>query len=144
MGNVVLWDAVKPHLPTKKVCYHIVCVWFNSELCKKCEYSDMSGDGGHPDGPDTDLLVSLHKLLQAGQRTDVLSRRGWELQLRLPRFPPLHRALLLAELGGRVLEGERQVVSVAQAGEGEDGGGRGEAACVGLLRVGGRAAAAGL
>lgn len=35
-------------------------------------------------------------------------------------------------------------MSVAQAGGREDGGGRGEAACVRLLRVGGRAAAAGL
>lgn len=36
----------------------------------------MSGDCGHPDGPDTDLLVSLHKLLQAGH--------GVERQLCLP------------------------------------------------------------
>lgn len=35
-------------------------------------------------------------------------------------------------------------MAVAQAGGGEDGRGRGEAACIGLLRVGGRAAAAGL
>lgn len=95
----------------------------------------MSGDSCHPDGPDADLLVSLDKLLQAGQGGDAPSRHGGELQLRLPRLPPLHRALLLTGLGGRRLEGERQLVAVAQAGRGEDGGGRGEAARVGLLRV---------
>lgn len=103
----------------------------------------MSGDCCHPDGPDTDLLVSLHKLLQAGQRPDAAPSHGGEVQLRLPRLPPLHRALLLAGLGGMLLEGERQAVSVAQASRG-DGRGRGEAARVGLLRVRGRAAAAGL
>lgn len=97
----------------------------------------MSGDRCHPDGPDADLLVSLHKLLQAGQRADAPARHGGELQLRLPRLPPLHRALLLAGLGWGLLEGERQVVAVAQASGGKDGRGRGEAACVGLLRVGG-------
>lgn len=42
----------------------------------------MSSDCRHPDGPDIDLLVSLHKLLQAGH--------GRELQLRLLCLPPLH------------------------------------------------------
>lgn len=102
-----------------------------------CENSDMSGDGCHPDGPDTYLLVSLHKLLQAGQRSDASSWHVGELQLRLPRLTPLHRALLLTGLDGRLLEGERQGMAIAQAGGGEDGRGRGEAACVGLLRVGG-------
>lgn len=136
MGNVVLWDAVRPHLLTSLLPYS-VCV--NRKLC-----SDMSGARRHPDGPDTDLLVSLHKLLQAGQRSDATAPHGRELQLRLPRLPPLHGALLLAGLGGRLLEGERQAVPVAQAGGGEDGRGRGEAACEGFLGVGGRAAAAGL
>lgn len=40
------------------------------------KFSDMSGDRCHPDGPHTDVLVSLHELLQAGN--------GGELQLRLP------------------------------------------------------------
>lgn len=105
----------------------------------------MSGDGGHPDGPNTDLLVSLHKLLQAGQRRDAPPRHGRELQLRLPRLPPFRGALLLAGLSGELLEGERQAsMAIAQAGGREDGGGRGEAARVRLLRVGGRAATAGL
>lgn len=32
---------------------------------RKTKYSEMSGDCGHPNGPNTDLLVSLDKLLQA-------------------------------------------------------------------------------
>ena len=110
----------------------------------KCGLSDMSGDCCHPDGPDTHLLVSLHELLQAGQRTHAPPTQGRELQLHLPRLPPLHRALLLPGLGVRLLEGERQAVSIAQVCGGAVGGGGGEAARVGLLRVGGRAAAAGL
>lgn len=81
----------------------------------------MSGDSCHPDGPDTDLAVSLHKMLQAGQRTDASPRHGGELQLCLSRLSPLHGALLLTGLGGEVLNGERQAVAVAQAGGGEDG-----------------------
>lgn len=82
MGYVVLWDAVRAHLLTSLLPYS-VCV--NRKLC-----SDMSGARRHPDGPDTDLLVSLHKLLQAGQRSDATAPHGRELQLRLPRLPPLH------------------------------------------------------
>ena len=89
----------------------------------------MSGDCRHLDGPHTDLLVSLHELLQAGH--------GGELQLRLPRLPPLYRALLLTGLGG-----ERQAVAVAPAGRGVGGNRRRQTAHVGLLRVGGQAAAA--
>lgn len=96
----------------------------------------MSGDRGHPDGPDTDLLVSLHQLLQAGH--------GVERQLRLPRLPPLHRALLLTGLADGVLHGERQAVAIDQASGGVDESGSGEAARGGVLRMGGRAAAAGL
>lgn len=97
----------------------------------------MSGDSCHPDGPNTDLLVSLHKMLQAGQRGDTPPWHGGELQLRLARLSPLHRALLQAGLGGGLLEGERRAVAVAQAAGGVDGRGRGEAARVGLLGVGG-------
>lgn len=97
----------------------------------------MSGDRCHPDGPDAHLLVSLHKLLQAGQSADAAARHVGELQLSLSRFPPLRRALLLAGLDGRLAEGEGEAVAVAHAGGGEYGGGRGEAARVGLLRVGG-------
>lgn len=104
----------------------------------------MSGDGCHSNGPDTHLLVSLHKLLQAGQRTDAPPWHVGELQLRLSRPPPLHRALLLTGLGGRLAERERKAVAIAHASSGEDGGGGREAASVRLLRMGGRAAAAGL
>ncbi len=75
----------------------------------------MSSDGCHPDGPDADLCVSLHKVPQAGQRGDALPRHGGELQLRLPRLPPLHRTLLLTGLGGKLLQGEGQAVAIAQA-----------------------------
>lgn len=104
----------------------------------------MSGDRCHPDGPDAHLLVSLHELLQAGQRANAPRWHVRELQLRLPRLPPLHRALLRAGLGGRLAEGEGEAVAVAQAARGEDGRGRGEAAREGLLRMVGGAAAAGL
>lgn len=67
----------------------------------------MSVDCCHPDGPNTDLLVSLHKLLQAGQRSDAAPRHGGKLQLRLPRLSPLDGALLLTGLGGGMLEVER-------------------------------------
>lgn len=97
----------------------------------------MSTDGCHPDGPDTNLFVSLHKLLQAGQRTNTSSWHVGELKLCLPRLPSLHGALLLTGLGRRLLKGEIQAVAVAQASGGEDGRGRGEAACEGLFRMGG-------
>lgn len=97
----------------------------------------MSSDGCHPDGPNTNVFVSLHKLLQAGQRTNTSSRHVGKLQLCLPRLPPLHGALLLTGLRGRLLEGEIQAVAVAQDSGWEDGRGRGEAACEGLFRVSG-------
>ena len=97
----------------------------------------MSSDSCHPNGPDSDLLVSLHKLLQAGQRTDAPPRHVREPQLRLPQLPPLHGAFFLTGPGVGMLEGETQAVAVAQASGREDGRRRGEAACVGLLRVGG-------
>lgn len=142
MGNVVLWEVIRPPLLTR-VCYcYSVCGCEQKAVFKvKCESSDMSGDCCHPDGPDAHLLVSLHKLLQAGQGADAAAWHVGELQLRLSRLPPLHRALLLTGLGGRVAEGEGEAVAVAHAGGGEYGGGRGEAARVGLLGVGGGAAA---
>lgn len=76
-GNVVLWDAGRPHLLTNtSLLPHSVCVVVNRKLCKSEKYSDMSSYCCGPDGPHADLLVSLHNLLQAGY--------GWELQLRLP------------------------------------------------------------
>lgn len=94
------------------------------------KFSDMSSDCCHSDGPHTDVLVSLHELLQAGN--------GRELQLRLSRLPALHRALFLARLGADLLYGQRQAVAVAQAGRGGEDGSRGwEVACGGLLRMGG-------
>lgn len=99
--------------------------------------SDMSSDGCHPDGPDTNVFVSLHKVLQAGQGTNASSRHVGELQLCLPRLPSLHGALLLTRLGGRLLQSEIQAVAVAQAVRWEDGRGRGEVAREGLFRVSG-------
>ena len=104
----------------------------------------MSGDGGHPNGPDTHLLVSLHQLLQTGERADAPLWHVRELQLCLPRLAALDCALLLTGLGGRLAEGKRKTVTIAQPSGGEDGRGRGEAVRVGLLRMGGRATAAGL
>lgn len=91
----------------------------------------MSGERRHANGPHADVLVSLHELLQAGN--------GGELQLGLPRPPPLLRALLLARLGANLLHGQWQAVAVAQADGAvlELGGEAGR----GLLRVGGAAAA---
>lgn len=126
MGNVVLWDAVRPHLCLRKTA--------------TMKRLNVRGDGGHPDGPHAHLLVSLHQLLQAGQGPHTAPRHRRERQLRLPRLPPLHRALLLTGLVEGGLEGED--VAVAEARGREAGGGRGEAAGEGLLRVGGRAAAA--
>lgn len=91
----------------------------------------MSGERRHADGPHTDVLVSLHEMLQAGN--------GGELKLGLPRPPPLLRAFLLPRLGADLLHGQRQAVAVAQA----DGAGpeQGRGAGGGLLGVGGAAAA---
>lgn len=135
---MVLWDAVSPHLLTSLLPYG-VCMVVIRKLRKGRSVSilDMSSDGCHPDGPNTNLFVSLHKLLQAGQRTNTSSGHVGEMQLCLPRLPSLHGALLLTGLGGRLLKGEIQTVTIAQASRGEDGRGRGEVACEGLLRVGG-------
>lgn len=128
------------------VCYRVVCaqVWADNRVKVTREDSDMSGDGCHPDGPNTHLLVSLHKLLQAGQRTNAPHWHVRELQLGLARLPPLRWALLLTGLSNRLAEGERKAVAVAHAISGEDGRRRGEPAGVRLLRMGGRAAAASL
>lgn len=67
-----------------------------------------------------------------------------ELQISLSRLPSLYGALFLTGLGRRLLQRETQAVAITQAGGGEDGRGRGEAACEGLLRVSRGAAAAGL
>lgn len=75
----------------------------------------MSGDGGHPDGPDTHLFVSFHEFLQAGQRVDASPWHRGELQLRLTRLPPLQGALFLTGFGRRLGEGERKAVAVAHA-----------------------------
>lgn len=87
------------------------------------EVSDVSGDSCHPDGPgpNTELLVSLQELLQAGQRAQALPRLRRELQLRRTRLPPLHRLLLLPGLSEGLTEGERKAEAIAQASGGEDG-----------------------
>lgn len=99
----------------------------------KCEILDMSGDGCHPNGPNTYFLVSLHELLQTGQRADAPPWLVRELQLRLSRFPTLHRALLLTGLSRELTEGERKAMAIAHTSRGEDGRGEGEATCVRLL-----------
>lgn len=126
MGNVVLWDAVRPHFLTNVVCYCIVYMVMERKLCKRehadmCECSDVSSDSCHSNGPNIDLLVSFNKMLQTGQRANAARWHRRELQLRLPRLPPLQRALLLTGLGGRLAEREIQAVAVAQANRGEDG-----------------------
>lgn len=103
---------------------------------RKTMYSEMSGDCRHLNGPNTDLLVSLDQLLQAGH-----SR---ERQLCLSGLPPLQQALLLAGHGGELLCTESQPVAITQTGGRVRGSLWGEAAHVGLLRVDGGAAAAGL
>lgn len=96
---------------------------------RKTMYSEMSGDCRHLNGPNTDLLVSLDKLLQAGH-----SR---ERQLCLSGFPPLQPTLLLAGHGGELLRTESQPVAIIQAGGRVRKSLWGEAAHVGLLRVDG-------
>lgn len=141
VGNVVLWGVLGLSLPTFQVCYHRVCTSVRVCVCvcvsvRKTMYSEMSSDGRHLNGPNTDLLVSLDQLLQAGH-----SR---ERQLCLSVLPPLQRTLLLAGHGGELLRTESQPVAVARAGGHVRGSLWGEAAHVGLLRVDGGAAAAGL
>lgn len=93
----------------------------------------MSGDGCHPNGPNAYLLVSLHELLQTGQRADASPWLVRELQLSLSRFPTLRRALLLTGLSRELTEGNRKAMAIAHASGGEDGRREGEATCVRLL-----------
>lgn len=95
----------------------------------------MSGDSRHPKGPNTDPLVPLHEMLQAGHRPDALSWYGAELQLHLLQFPPLQRALLLAGFSGGLMLWEKNVTVIAQASGGQNRGGRGEATSVRLFRM---------